>query len=105
MAQTSDFMAERIVSGAAADLVRMKRIGVTGASGFIGTALVEALLGRGDQVIAFSRGGNLPASLGRARIELLDVTSQGCVPALAAALEGLDAVVHLAGETVAGRWS
>ena len=98
-------MAGRIVSGGAADLVRMKRIGVTGASGFIGTALVEALLARGEQVIAFSRGGNLPASLGRARIELLDVTSKGCVPALAAALEGLDAVVHLAGETVAGRWS
>ena len=89
----------------AADLVRVKRIAVTGATGFIGTALVEALLARGDQVIALSREGQLPASLSGVRIDRLDITSRGCVAALTTALEGMDAVVHLAGETVAGHWS
>jgi uncharacterized protein (TIGR01777 family) len=83
----------------------MKRIGVTGATGFVGTALIQKLLGRGDEVVAFSRGPQMPDSLRGARVEQIDVTSPGALPALTAALEGLDAVVHLAGETVAGRWS
>ena len=74
----------------------MKRIGVTGATGFIGTALVKKLLARGDEVVAFSRSSQPPASL-QARVEQLDVLSPNAVGALTAALEGLDAVVHLAG--------
>jgi uncharacterized protein (TIGR01777 family) len=85
--------------------VHVKRIGVTGASGFIGQALVEQLLARGDQVVAFSRGLKQPASLRKASVQQLDVSVSSCIPALTAALEGLDAVVHLVGETVAGRWS
>ena len=33
------------------------RVGITGSSGFIGTALVEALLERGDEVVRFIRPG------------------------------------------------
>ncbi|HZV79132.1 MAG TPA: NAD-dependent epimerase/dehydratase family protein, partial [Candidatus Binatus sp.] len=76
-------------------------IAVTGASGFIGGALVRALLARGDRVRALGRSpdrANFPAGVEIARFD-----PNG--PADAAAFEGTDAVVHLAGETVAGRWT
>jgi len=66
------------------------RIGIFGASGFIGRALGEALRARGDEVVGFSRG---------ARGEGWR-TSEGSLD-----LSGLDAVVNLAGESVAARWS
>jgi uncharacterized protein len=59
------------------------RIGITGASGFVGTALTRRLSATGHTVVTIGRhdvGGS-------------------------AAFEGLDAVVHLAGETIAGRWT
>jgi uncharacterized protein (TIGR01777 family) len=76
---------------------------LTGATGLIGSAIVRALQARGDTVTVLSRdpdraraalgGGGAPAwgPLGR--------------PAPAAALSGRDAVVHLAGESVAQRWT
>jgi uncharacterized protein len=71
------------------------RVTVTGGSGLIGSAVVEALRARGDEVTVLSRtptGGAIAwEPLGR--------------PAPAAALEGRDAVVHLAGEPIAQRWS
>ena len=81
------------------------RIAVTGATGFIGQALVKMLLARGDQATAITREASLSPSMEGARHVRLDVTSPECLTDLTAALEGLDAVVHLAGETVAGRWS
>ncbi len=60
------------------------RITITGASGLIGSRLTNALEHRGDEVT--------PLSLRRDKD-------------LAAKLEGRDAVVHLAGENVAQRWS
>src|SRR3954452_2142202 len=72
------------------------RVTVTGASGLIGTRLVERLRARGDDVTTLSRK---PTSAGdfpwRPERE----------PAPAQALAGRDAVVHLAGENVAQRWS
>jgi uncharacterized protein (TIGR01777 family) len=65
------------------------RVTVTGPSGLVGSALVEALRDRGDEVTL----------LGRSRWQPLHG------PAPHEALEGADAVVHLAGEPIAQRWS
>jgi hypothetical protein len=74
---------------------------VTGASGFIGAALVAALRAAGRAVTVLSRDAE------RARRELGDAT---CVTAdlqspgpWTAALDGAAAIVHLAGEPIAGR--
>ena len=69
---------------------------VTGASGLIGTKLVERLRARGDEVTTLSRN---PSSPGAVRWQPEQE------PAPKAALDGADAVVHLAGENVAQRWS
>jgi uncharacterized protein (TIGR01777 family) len=68
------------------------RVTVTGASGLIGSRLVQALQQRGDEVTILSRGR-----------EVRWEPTQG--PAPREALDGRDAVVHLAGENVAPRWS
>jgi len=73
------------------------RIAVTGASGFVGRALVAALRADGILVHALVRGAVGPDEIGwdpaTGRID-------------AGRLEGMDAVVHLAGESIAGgRWT
>jgi uncharacterized protein len=79
------------------------KIAVTGATGFIGHRLVRRLLDAGHAVTAWSRDPErarttLPALCGVARWDPHAVD-----PAL---LEGVDGVVHLAGESVAGgRWT
>jgi uncharacterized protein (TIGR01777 family) len=70
---------------------------ISGASGLVGSALIPALVSRGDRVIRLVRH---PAAPGAPEIEwhpgsLLDPE----------ALEGFDAVIHLAGESVFGRWT
>lgn len=70
------------------------RIVVTGASGLIGTRLVQRLRERGDDVTVLSRDPQ--------RGVRWDPATE---PAPADALRGRDAVVHLAGEDVAQRWS
>jgi uncharacterized protein (TIGR01777 family) len=72
------------------------RITVTGASGLIGSRLVARLRDRGDDVTTLSRNPSAPAS-----VRWLPEQE----PAPAVALGGRDAVVHLAGENVAQRWS
>jgi uncharacterized protein (TIGR01777 family) len=71
------------------------RIVVTGASGLIGSRLVGRLRERGDAVVVMSRGGGD----GAVRWDPLGG------PAPVDALAGADAVVHLAGENIAQRWS
>src|SRR3954470_15875731 len=79
------------------------RVTVTGATGRLGSRLVHALTGRGDEVTVLSRDPE------RAKARLGDVEAHawdpGSGPAPAAALAGRDAVVHLAGEDLAQRWS
>jgi uncharacterized protein (TIGR01777 family) len=78
------------------------KVTVTGATGLIGRGLVRALRARGDEVTALSRNPE------RAREELgvpVHAWRPLDEPAPAAALEGRDAVVHLAGENVAQRWT
>ena len=75
------------------------KIVVSGASGLIGSALVPALLERGDQVRRLVRKQKRLAA-----DEIAWDPAAGVIDA--AALEGHDAVVHLAGESVAGgRWT
>ena len=73
----------------------MRTVAVTGASGLIGTTLTAALEKRGDRVIPVGRRpptGGVAWDLSARRID-------------GAALEGVDAVVHLAGERIDGRWT
>ena len=80
------------------------RIVVTGATGFIGAHLSRTLSERGDEVIALSRDPDSVArrAPGVSRAYAWDPISE---PAPAEALEQAAAVVHLAGESVVGRWS
>ena len=81
------------------------RVTVTGATGLIGPSLLRAL-----QRARRAGDGAEPRSRARARATLGDgrgasAGSSMREPAPAAALAGRDAVVHLAGEPVAQRWS
>ena len=81
------------------------KVVVAGATGFIGKALVRALLQRGDSVVALTRNADAArASLG-AEVEALpwDGSNPG---AWTRGLRHTDAVVNLAGEPIeARRWS
>ncbi len=83
---------------------RMKRVLVSGGSGFIGRRLVAELTGRGDQVTVLTRDPgkarkHLPE---RARVAAWDPYRLG---SWTAELEVVDAVIHLAGEPIATRWT
>src|ERR1041384_2835240 len=74
------------------------RILVSGSHGLVGKALIRSLTSDGHEVVRLVRG----KPSGAAEIEWH--RNEGRIDA--AALEGLDAVVHLAGESIAsGRWS
>ncbi len=78
------------------------RVTLTGATGLIGTTLVERLHAEGTEVTVLSRDrARAEAKLGVKAVSW-DLLSE---PAPKHALEGRDAVVHLAGENVAQRWS
>jgi uncharacterized protein len=80
-----------------ANEVAQVKVMVTGASGLIGSALVPVLEKQGNEVARLTR------SEARRTGEFRWDPEQGYVDPRA--LEGVDAVVHLAGETVAGRWT
>jgi uncharacterized protein (TIGR01777 family) len=77
------------------------KIVITGASGFIGRRLMKLLAGQGHRLHVLSRhaGTNLPAGVE------LSVWDPLRGPAPEGALCGADAVLHLAGEPVAQRWT
>jgi len=74
------------------------RVAITGASGFIGSALVASLRSSGESVVRFVRR---PAGTPVAPDEASWDPGAGTIDR--AALEGVDAVVHLAGEGIGER--
>lgn len=77
---------------------RQMRIAITGATGAIGTALTAFLTTGGHRV---DRIGRQPAAPGSSEIRW--DPEAGTLDR--SALEGVDAVVHLAGESITGRWN
>jgi uncharacterized protein len=79
------------------------RVLVTGASGRIGKALCDELLGRGDEVVGLTRD---PEKAGAAQPQ---ITWHGWEPTLErpapAAFEGVDGVINLVGEKINQRWT
>jgi uncharacterized protein len=74
------------------------RVAISGASGLIGSALMPAFTSAGHEVRTMVRPGGtrMPGSIAwDPEAGSLDL----------AALEGIDAVVHLAGESIASRWT
>jgi uncharacterized protein (TIGR01777 family) len=79
------------------------RILVTGATGFVGQRLVGALAAAGHTVIALSRTPERALRRVPRLAQAWPWTLDSAVPL--EAVEGADAIVHLAGETVQGRWT
>ncbi|MGI8998629.1 MAG: NAD-dependent epimerase/dehydratase family protein [Candidatus Limnocylindria bacterium] len=73
------------------------RIVVTGGAGFIGRAIVKRLAARGDEVVALVRDPAKAGHLKRDRVTLV-VSDLSDSSALAAHMQGADAVIHAAGE-------
>ena len=79
------------------------RVLITGATGFIGSAVCDALLARGDEAVGLTRDPE------RARHGNPTVTWHGWDPVSErpppSALEGVDGVVNLIGEPIDQRWT
>lgn len=72
-------------------------VGITGASGFLGSAIIGEGKRRGWSVVAFSRRPELGLA---GADEVRSLADPGAVD-----LSGLDALVHLAGEPVSSLWT
>ena len=76
------------------------RVAITGATGLVGRHLTRALLDRGDEVVPLSRANG----------DVHGVPTVAWDPVFddlpAAAIDGVDAIVNMAGASVAGgRWT
>jgi uncharacterized protein (TIGR01777 family) len=81
------------------------RVAVTGATGTIGSALVRALLDRGDGVVALTRDPDRAGERLGSVVDARRWANPKAEPAPADALSGCDGVVNLLGERVDQRWS
>ncbi|MBI1978268.1 MAG: TIGR01777 family protein [Candidatus Omnitrophica bacterium] len=78
------------------------KIALTGATGFIGKALLEALQKRGEELVVLTRSLGSKSSNLNTRYVLWrpdDSTS------IVNEIDGCEAVIHLAGESIRKRWS
>jgi uncharacterized protein len=73
-----------------------KKVLVSGASGLIGAALCKGLAEEGFQITRLVRGGTSSAS---------QLTWNPDKPTSPESVSGFNAVVHLAGESIVGRWT
>ena len=73
------------------------KLGITGATGFVGRQLIKAAIRRGFEVIGYTRNPAVPIhDCVETRRFSLDETPD---------FDGCDAIIHLAGENVAGLWT
>lgn len=89
------------------DVMSHMQVAITGIRGLIGGALAASLRAEGHEVVGISRRPD-PLDKPGADDEAAERTVAWDVAAGtidASALEGLDAIVHLAGESIGGRWS
>jgi uncharacterized protein (TIGR01777 family) len=77
----------------------MARILLSGASGMVGSALVPTLRAGGAQIVRLARAG-APFRAGEQT-----VAWDPAQPISPDAVSGFDAVIHLAGENIVGRWT
>jgi uncharacterized protein len=79
---------------------------IAGGSGFLGRALTAALTAEGQDVVVLSRRATDGPSASSGRVRRATWTPDGSVRSWAASIDGCDAVVNLAGESIAaGRWT
>jgi len=72
-----------------------RKIGIVGASGWIGRELSQVLMERGDEVVGFTRSARKDEEMAWRQWDTQSVPD----------LSGLDAVINLAGEPIDQRWS
>jgi uncharacterized protein (TIGR01777 family) len=77
------------------------KVVIAGGTGFLGRPLVESLAAEGSSVVVLSRGG--PRRLDSGRVRTVAWTPDGDVGDWAGELDGADAVINLAGESIAAR--
>src|SRR5688572_3643773 len=78
---------------------------IAGGSGFLGSALTRALVTSAHDVTILSRHG-APAGPAQPRVSFVSWKPDGTAGPWAIAIEGADAVINLAGESIAAkRWS
>jgi uncharacterized protein len=82
----------------------MARITVTGGTGRLGSLLIRELTRRGDEVTVLTRNARRAGDALGGEIQAVEWDPAGG-PAPAEALNGRDAVVHLAGEPIEQRWN
>jgi len=82
----------------------MKKILITGATGFIGQELCKKLKDAGHQLVALSRRPETASELLPLNTEVFLWEKHNELPPLEA-FKGVDVVINLSGETVTGRWS
>jgi uncharacterized protein len=82
------------------------RIVIAGGSGFLGRPLATDLASTGNQVVVLTRRSSLSSSSSPGSITNVSWTPNGESGPWASALDGADAVVNLAGESIAAaRWT
>jgi hypothetical protein len=78
----------------------MSRVLVSGSSGLIGSALIASLKSAGARIVRLARPSTVHGTTDEERIRW-----EPSQPISPEAVSGFDAVIHLAGESIVGRWT